>query len=207
MQIQNTYILGSGVWGGSSRTGRKESRSGVSFERKNTGRRKKGKITVRRSISAASYMMRMAQAKTPSQVAAIIRTARADLQFVKSCNSDDAEVEKAKRIIKRVISKGQLKISRLKEEQEMERQQELLDDAGKKEMVQELKKKRRSRKAQEAADTCDTERATVVKEQDCNQAAVMISSGMDSAIGSIGNIGSVASAGVECSGGSVDVVV
>lgn len=131
-------------------------------------KREGGKITVRRNISAASYMMRVAQAETPTQVSSVIRSARADLEFVKKCNTEQSDVGKATRIIKRVIAKSRLKISRLKAEANLERQQKQMETVRQKVIAEKLKRKRRARKAQEAAEAGDTEQATVVRTQEIN---------------------------------------
>lgn len=215
MQVKNRYALGGG-FADTSIAGKKNY-GGTSCSRGSSTGRKSGKITVRRNISASSYMMRVAQARTPSQVSAVIRTAQADLQFVRSCNSDSEQVEKAKRIINRVISKSRLKISRLKGEQELEQQQKLAQNAEKKKIIRELKRKRRARRAQEAADTCDMERASVarVQEDDALSAQEIAAlNGDTAALVSLSGAEGVtevaaeaSAAGAESCGGAVDVTV
>lgn len=131
-----------------------------------TGRRPGGKLSVRRNISASSYLMRVAAAKTSSQVSAVIRCAKADLRFVKSCNTEQSDVAKAVRIIKKVIAKSRLKINRLKAEAAIEKQMEQAQLTKQKELAEKLIKKRRARKAQETADAGDMEQAKVVRTQE-----------------------------------------
>lgn len=127
--------------------------------------KKSGKITVKKKINAANYMMRVAQAKTPPQVSAIIRAARADMQFVRSCNSEEEDIKKAMRILKRVVAKSRIKIKRLKKEAEMEQQEKAAQSAEKQELAERIRenrhKKKRARRASESADACDPEEATV----------------------------------------------
>lgn len=124
-----------------------------------------GKVTVKKKINAGDYMMRIAQARTPSQVSSVMRVARADLQFVKQCNSEKADIEKAVRILKQVIAKSRLKIGRLKAEEALEKQEQLARSAKEKAHEERLREKRnrkkRSRCACEAADACNREEATV----------------------------------------------
>lgn len=161
VQVRKGYHIGSS-WYPKQDFGQKNpsnsGRTGVSVK-------KAGKLTVRRSISASAYMMRIAQAKTPSQVNAVIRMAQADLQFVKTCNTDSYEIEKAKKIINHVIAKSRVKISRLKKEQNMEQQQRVAEDKEKREITENLKKKRRARNAEEAAGIADMRHATVARVQ------------------------------------------
>lgn len=136
-------------------------------KRRTKGKLTSGKITVRRTISAASYMIKVAQAKTPTQVAAVIRTAQADLRFVNSCNSDTFKQKAASRIISRVVAKSRLKISRLRKEADLERRRKLVEKKIRREITEELQKKRRKRRAQEALDAKDPERVTLEKTQEC----------------------------------------
>lgn len=129
-----------------------------------------GKITVHKTIDAADYMYRIATARTASRVSAILRGARADLQFVKKSGASQEDVAKAEKILKRVISKSKLKIKRLKQEQEIARQQKLAESAKKealqKELTEKLRKKQRARTAQEAADMGDTEHVEISSSQE-----------------------------------------
>lgn len=167
MDIKNRIVLG----GQRNYSGYSKSRTSSSQKKSGTvaGKRSGGTITVRRKISAASYMTRVAQAGTKTQVEAVIRGARADLQFVRTCSTDSSEAEKAERIIKKVISKSQLKIARLKKEQNLEFRKKLSDKAEGCRIKEELRKRRMRRKAQEAADTLDPECATVERRQELRE--------------------------------------
>lgn len=124
-----------------------------------------GKLTVKKSISASKYMVKVAQAKTASQVAAVIRIAHADMQFVKTCNSDKAEIDKAMRILKQVIGKSRTKIKRLVAEEELEKQEKLARSAKKRKLEAQIREKKnrkqKSRHAKEAADTLTNEEVTL----------------------------------------------
>lgn len=166
MNITNGYVFGNqwsngvDIYNGSNKN---KAEAGRSSAAKQTG----GKVTVRKTIKAAGYMMRIAQARTPAQVSGVIRTARADIQFVKSCNSQEGETAKAIRILKQVVAKSKVKIQKLKSEEAMERQEMLARSAQKKELEEQIRKKknkqRKERTAKEAADTCNNEEATVSK--------------------------------------------
>lgn len=114
-------------------------------------------VKIKKNISLSKYMVRVAEAKTPSQVSAIIRVARADIQFARSCNSDKGDVEKAIRILKQVIAKSQTKIKRLRTEEDMERQEQLARSAKKRKLEADIREKKirrkNSRRRQEAEDT------------------------------------------------------
>lgn len=212
MDIRNGIAFGGRSYYHKNRTGAgKKTGAGKSAVKSS------GTITVRRKISASAYLQRVAQAGTRSQVEAVIRGARADLQFVRTCSTDSAEAEKAERIIKRVISKGQLKIVRLKKEQNLELRKKLAGKSEKKEIREELRRRRVRRKAEEAADTLDTECATVEKRQELyaelreeealrqeEAAASLEIAGAESLAGLSDCSG--AAAGTDC-GGAVDLLV
>lgn len=162
MRIGNSYNSGFGF---NSAFDKKSGKSEKSWKNSMLSQMKGGKISVKKAINASKYMTRVAQAKTPSQVSAIIRMARADIQFAKSCDSDEAEIEKAIRILKQVISKSQTKIKRLRTEEELERQEQLARNARKRKLEAEIRdkknKKRSARHGEEAADTMTNEEATL----------------------------------------------
>ena len=104
-----------------------------------------GKIVVKKNMTAQGYLIRMANAKSPAQVAGIIRAARADANAMK--NSDAIE------------NKGTLKISRLKKEQQLRQKKQIEESCGAKKKAaltsKQLKKKKRARKAEERADAAN----------------------------------------------------
>lgn len=163
----NGYVFGNqwsntaDIYSGSNENKTKTSQSSAAAKQKG------GKVTVRKTIKAAGYMMRIAQARTPAQVSGVIRTARADMQFVKSCNSREGDTAKAMRILKQVVAKSKVKIQKLKSEEELEKQERLARSAKKKKLEEQIRKKknkqRKERTAKEAADTCNNEEATVSK--------------------------------------------
>lgn len=140
------------------------------------GMKEGGKISVTKKISASSYMMMIANAHSSSQVSAVMRRARADAAFVKSSTSERSDQIKALSILERVVKNGTSKLYRLKKEQQMEAQKKLLEGLRKHEQANELSnkliKKRRSRKAVEAASTGDSEEVDIVKETELKQADV-----------------------------------
>lgn len=141
-----------------------------------------GKLTVKKSISASKYMIKVAQAKTASQVAAVIRIAHADMQFVKTCNSDKAEIDKAMRILKQVIGKSRTKIKRLVAEEELEKQEKLARSAKKRKLEAQIREKKnrkqKSRHAKEAADTLNNEEVTLERTTTLEAAQLNTSSGL-----------------------------
>lgn len=212
MDIKNRVVLGGQTYyKNRTGTGKKTSK------RTGAGVRSGGTITVRRKISASSYLLRVAQAGTKTQVEAVLRGARADLQFVRTCSTDSSEAQKAERIIKKVISKGQLKIVRLRKEQNLELRKKLAGKSEKREIKEELRRRRVRRKAEEAADILDTECATVEKRQELfaeyreeqelrqEEAAASLEIGGAESLVGLSDCGDAA-AGADC-GGSLDMLV
>lgn len=118
--------------------------------------RQGGKVMLKKTINSSKYMMRIAQARTSSQVSAIIRIARADMQFVKSCSSEKNDTAKAMRILKQVVSKSKVKMQKLKAEAELEKQEKLARSAEKEKLEKQIReKKNRKIKARTAAETAD----------------------------------------------------
>lgn len=142
---------------------REGNRRSDSEKMKNSG----GKISVRRNINASSYMIQLANAESPTRVAAVMRKARADIRFAGGSNNA-GEVMKAVRILKHVIKKGSVKISRLKKEEQLENQRKISESLDKqdaqRELAVKLRKMRNSRKMQERAETCDPREAVLEKE-------------------------------------------
>lgn len=138
----------------------------------------KPKFKISKSISAADYMTRIADARTPSRVAAIMRVAKADVHFVDQSGAPKEDVEKAKRILKKVLIKSRVKIKRLKQEKEMEQQKKIAEKNKQKELTErlrnELSRKRRSRRSQEAVDAEDPEHVTIHSEIEVSDAAAAV---------------------------------
>ena len=113
-----------------------------------------GKIVVKKNMTAQGYLIRMANAKSPAQVAGIIRAARADANAMK--NSDAGKTQK---IADAIENKGTLKISRLKKEQLLRQKKQIEESCGAKKKAaltsKQLKKKKRARKAEERADAAN----------------------------------------------------
>ncbi len=125
--------------------------------KQNSKRWKKNKI----NVSAASYMMRIANASTTAGVSGIMNSARAQQGVVKRSGASKAEISKALRILKRVIASGNRKITGLKKEQQIQnRKLAAKKDGNIKEMERlhkELRRRKKARKARENAEMADTE--------------------------------------------------
>lgn len=147
--------------------------SNVVIQYAKTNRRMKsnqGKIRKSVNISAASYMMKLANASTTGAVAGILRAARADQSFVKRSGASQQEINKALGIIKRVIAKGNRKIACLKKEQSLENNRRIARNNGNQEEMErlkkELRKRRKARKARERAEMADMEQVTIHEHSD-----------------------------------------
>jgi hypothetical protein len=127
----------------------------------------KGKISIHRTMSAQSYLMRLASAKTPSQVNNIIRIARADANVIKNLSDSDSAIQNAKKIADAIEKKGNVKISRLRSEEKLNRLKNAQKSEGKFKKAQltaeKLQKKRRARKHEER---CDIANAAQYKKDD-----------------------------------------
>lgn len=136
--ISSSFSRSSSFFGGSKKT----KRQSLSF-------------SVHRSMSETGYLMRLASARTPSQVSAVIAAAQADAKSVKQSSSSSSEIQKAKKIAKSIEKQGTLKSAKLRREKQLEKEArtELAAKNLKraKNTASKLAKKRRVRKAQEQA--------------------------------------------------------
>lgn len=118
-----------------------------------------GKIVVKKNMTAQGYLIRMANAKSPAQVAGIIRAARADANAMKNSDAGKTAIAEAQKIADAIENKGTLKISRLKKEQLLRQKKQIEESCGAKKKAaltsKQLKKKKRARKAEERADTAN----------------------------------------------------
>lgn len=134
--ISGSFSRSSSFFGGSKKT----KRQSLSF-------------SVHRSMSETGYLMRLASARTPSQVSAVIAAAQADAKSVKQSSSSSSEIQKAKKIAKSIEKQGTLKSAKLRREKQLEKEArtELAAKNLKraKNTASKLAKKRRVRKAQE----------------------------------------------------------
>ena len=128
--ISGSFSRSSSFFGGSKKT----KRQSLSF-------------SVHRSMSETGYLMRLASARTPSQVSAVIAAAQADAKSVKQSSSSSSEIQKAKKIAKSIEKQGTLKSAKLRRETRTELAAKNLKRA--KNTASKLAKKRRVRKAQE----------------------------------------------------------
>lgn len=145
---------------------KKEEQSQVSvYSTSSKKKQKKSGIVVKKDISASKYFLRLANARSAPRVNGIIRAARADMNFVRSSGSSQQQIERALRILKKVVAKGSIKVGRLKNEQQMKGQKEMMEKLGKERKVKDLQRKLRSkknsRKLQERADTTDLDSVTI----------------------------------------------
>lgn len=136
--ISGSFSRSSSFFGGSKKT----KRQSLSF-------------SVHRSMSETGYLMRLASARTPSQVSAVIAAAQADAKSVKQSSSSSSEIQKAKKIAKSIEKQGTLKSAKLRREKQLEKEArtELAAKNLKraKNTASKLAKKRHVRKAQEQA--------------------------------------------------------
>ena len=130
--ISGSFSRSSSFFGGSKKT----KRQSLSF-------------SVHRSMSETGYLMRLASARTPSQVSAVIAAAQADAKSVKQSSSSSSEIQKS------IEKQGTLKSAKLRREKQLEKEArtELAAKNLKraKNTASKLAKKRRVRKAQEQA--------------------------------------------------------
>lgn len=121
---------------------------------------KKGKITVKKTMSAQSYMIRLSNAKNPAQVSNIIRCARVEANSIKSISDSNSAYINAKKIANVVAKKGKIKIKRLKKEEALRRQKEIEESANNikraEETAKRLHRKKTARKAEENADVANS---------------------------------------------------
>ena len=129
------------------------SRSSSFFGCSKKTKRQSLSFSVHRSMSETDYLMRLASARTPSQVSAVIAAAQADAKSVKQSSSSSSEIQKAKKIAKSIEKQGTLKSAKLRREKQLEKEArtELAAKNLKraKNTAAKLAKKRRVRKAQE----------------------------------------------------------
>lgn len=129
------------------------SRSSSFFGGSKKSKRQSQSFSVHRSMNETGYLMRLASARTPSQVSAVIAAAQADAKSVKQSSSSSSEIQKAKKIAKSIEKQGTLKSAKLRKEKQLEKEArtELAAKNLKraKNTAAKLAKKRRVRKAQE----------------------------------------------------------
>lgn len=150
----NTSGVG-GFYGSTSTCSNKKNNRGKSTARKGSTK-KSGKITVHKTISAQTYLIRLANAKNTAQVSNVMRCARVEANSIRSITNSETAAANAKRIAKAIEKKGKLKVSRLKKEEALRRQKEIQEALGhaKKAALtaKKLHRKRNARKAEERAD-------------------------------------------------------
>ena len=129
------------------------SRSSSFFGGSKKSKRQSQSFSVHRSMNETGYLIRLASARTPSQVSAVIAAAQADAKSVKQSSSSSSEIQKAKKIAKSIEKQGTLKSAKLRKEKQLEKEArtELAAKNLKraKNTAAKLAKKRRVRKAQE----------------------------------------------------------
>lgn len=145
---------------------KKQAQVSTSSTSKNKKKKKKPGINVKKAISSSRYLLRLANAKSVPKVNGVIRAARADMVFVRSSGSSNQQVERAMRILKRVVAKGNIKAGKLKKEKQLKIQKEIAKKLHKEKKARELQMKLRSkkncRKRKERADAAtDLETVTI----------------------------------------------
>lgn len=106
---------------------------------------------IHRSMNETGYLMRLAQAKTPSQVAAVVSIVRMDAKSVRQSSENSTEIAKAKRIARSIEKQATIKSAKLRRENQLKKEA-LTERAAKnlkraKKTTETLVKKRRVRKA------------------------------------------------------------
>ena len=125
---------------------KKQAQVSTSSTSKNKKKKKKPGINVKKAISSSRYLLRLANAKSVPKVNGVIRAARADMVFVRSSGSSNQQVERAIRILKRVVAKGNIKAGKLKKEKQLKTQKEIAKKLHKEKKARELQMKLRSKK-------------------------------------------------------------
>ena len=125
----------------------------VSSNHKKNAKNKSTKksFSIHRSMNETGYLMRLAQAKTPSQVAAVVSIVRMDAKSVRQSSENSTEIAKAKRIARSIEKQATIKSAKLRRENQL-KQEALTERAAKnlkraKKTTETLVKKRRVRKA------------------------------------------------------------
>lgn len=120
-------------------------------------------FTIQKKISATDYMRRIHDAKTPSAVNNIINAARSDAKFVKSSGASEADVRLALRIVAKTVSKGKVKMAKLRREKQIELLKETAKHKEKMKLQKDLIRKQRVRAAIERADELDFREVNITK--------------------------------------------
>ena len=97
-------------------------------------------------MTAQGYLIRMANAKSPAQVAGIIRAARADANAMKNSDAGKTAIAEAQKIADAIENKGTLKISRLKKEQQLRQKKQIEESCGAKKKAALTPKKHKNKK-------------------------------------------------------------
>lgn len=104
-------------------------------------------------------MMRLAQARSITSVKGFIASQYAEISKVKALVSDETEAAITVRKIKKAIEKGRTKVTRLRKEENLQKQRRIAIKKKKaalsKELTEKLRKKRMARMGQEHCDTID----------------------------------------------------
>lgn len=126
------------------------------FDRLKENQAKNKKKGISGKITLSSSLRELSKATTPSQVYNVIKIAQGKIVLMKSLGATDLEIASARRVIKKLQAKAELKIGNLKTEQRIQEQRQLEANAKHREEVQkltkELRQKRKARKARERGD-------------------------------------------------------
>lgn len=126
------------------------------FDRLKEAEAKNKKKGISGKITLSSSLRELAKATTPSQVYNVIKIAQGKVTLMKSLGATDLQIASARRVIKKLQAKAELKIGSLKTEQRIREQRQLEANAKHREEVQkltkELRQKRKARKARERGD-------------------------------------------------------
>lgn len=144
---------------GFSQTNTRTSYTTTSGTTRTTGNKTKSnsnKSRIKKSISALSYMIRLANARTSPEVARVMKSIRVEVSSLKSTSATDKQIAQAERLADKIQEKGMLKIGKLRKEKIIH-QRKVMEEAAKhrrkaQELERELHKKVRGRKAMERQD-------------------------------------------------------
>lgn len=96
----------------------------VSSNHKKNAKNKSTKksFSIHRSMNETGYLMRLAQAKTPSQVAAVVSIVRMDAKSVRQSSENSTEIAKAKRIARSIEKQATIKSAKLRRENQLKKE-------------------------------------------------------------------------------------
>lgn len=126
----------------------------------------KSNRTCSKKISAASYMRRIRVAQTSSAVSSVISTARNDANFIRNSGASSEEIKMALRIVEKAVEKAKIKMTKLKQEQQLMAQKELTKGINKLKLQRQLRQQKKAREAIERVDELDPRVVTITRKNE-----------------------------------------